>query len=41
LPEPVLPTMPTLAPGFTSNERSFSTRSVVGRYLKLTFLNSI
>ena len=40
LPAPVLPTIPTFSPAFTSNVKSFRTSSVSGQYLRWKFLNS-
>ena len=39
-PAPVRPTTPTFVPGLTLKLKSFKTTSVVGLYLRKTFLNS-
>ena len=41
LPAPVRPTTPILSPASARKVRSFKTSSVLGRYLRKTFLNSI
>jgi len=41
LPEPVLPMIPTFYPAFIFMFTFFKTRSVLGLYLRLAYLNSI